>query len=921
VEVAVLDEEGNGELFLRDLEFKSDDWFYVGVADLTLSAIDTSGEIKQLEGRNAPNDYDPESNADGRLAFYVNGKFNDDWHLTASADTQEGPVSDLFSNFLDKSPESLFRRIDPDYHYPTFGDDGTVDEAAPTNGKFYVKLSEQNNHALWGNFRVDYMDNELAQVSRGLYGANLRLESDSTTSYGERRFAVDGYAAEPGTLGTREEFRGTGGSLYFLGRQDLLAGSERITIETRDKDTGIVVSSVGLRPALDYDIDYLQGRVLLSEPLSSTVDDSLMVRSGGLSGNEAWLVVNYEYTPGFDDLETLSAGGQGHVWLNDAIRLGVTASSDDEDDTTNSNLQAADVTLRMSTETWVKVQGGRSEGLVADTQRSVDGGFEFVGTNPAVLDDADADAYRADVSLGFGDFFDWGQGRMNLYVQELGAGYSAPGQTTYTDLTQYGGGLSLPLMGQAYVGAKADISDQDGGLKTTTGEVNFGYDVTERITVNSGVRHEDREDRSLLVPVTQEEGQRTDAVVQVDYDSRGNWRTYGFVQDTLSKDEGRDNNGRYGAGMSYRVGERLTVDSEVSDGDLGSAGRLGTNYLFSDATSLYLNYALENERTDNGLRNQRGNLVAGARTRLSDSTSVFHEERYEHADTTTGLTHATGVSLVPNDRWNFGLNSDIGTLEDRETGAEIKRRAGGLRVGYGFRSMQLSSAVEYRYDDTEALDGTWTDRTTWLFRNSFKYQLGPDWRLVGKFDHADSDSSQGDYNDGGYTEAVFGYAFRPVNHDRLNVLAKYTYFYNIPTTEQETGQSLAAEYIQKSHVAAVDVTYDLTRSWSIGGKYAYRLGQVSLDREDEDFFDNNAHLYVGRADWRFGENWEGLLEGRMLDMPDLDERRTGTLVTLYRYLGDNLKVGLGYSFAEFSDDLTDLDYDHRGVFMNIVGAM
>ena len=56
-------------------------------------------------------------------------------------------------------------------------------------------------------------------------------------------------------------------------------------------------------------------------------------------------------------------------------------------------------------------------------------------------------------------------------------------------------------------------------------------------------------------------------------------------------------------------------------------------------------------------------------------------------------------------------------------------------------------------------------------------------------------------------------------------------------------------------------------------------------------------------------------------MPDLDERRTGTLVTLYRYLGDNLKVGVGYSFAEFSDDLTDLDYDHRGVFMNIVGAM
>ena len=193
--------------------------------------------------------------------------------------------------------------------------------------------------------------------------------------------------------------------------------------------------------------------------------------------------------------------------------------------------------------------------------------------------------------------------------------------------------------------------------------------------------------------------------------------------------------------------------------------------------------------------------------------------------------------------------------------------------------------------------------------------------MVGKLNHADSDSSEGDYYDGGYTEAVMGYAFRPVNHDRLNVLSKYTYFYNIPTTDQETAQNVGSEFIQKSHIAAVDVTYDLTRSWSIGGKYAYRLGQVSLSREDEEFFDNNAHLYVGRADWRFGKNWEGLLEGRVLDMPDIEERRTGTLVTLYRYLGDNIKVGVGYSFADFSDDLTDLDYDQRGAFMNIVGAM
>ena len=194
--------------------------------------------------------------ADGRLAFFLTGKFGEDWKLAASADTREEPVKDLFTNFLDKSPESLFRRIDPDYTYPTFGDDGTVDEIAPTQGKFYVKLSKDESHALWGNFKARYLENELAQVDRGLYGANLRFQSQSETRFGEKRLALDGFAAEPGTVPSQEEFRGTGGSLYYLRRQDLLRGSERVRIEMRDKDSaardgrGAPEADTGLRHRL-----------------------------------------------------------------------------------------------------------------------------------------------------------------------------------------------------------------------------------------------------------------------------------------------------------------------------------------------------------------------------------------------------------------------------------------------------------------------------------------------------------------------------------------------------------------------------------------------------------------------------------------------------------------------------------------------
>ena len=64
-----------------------------------------------------------------------------------------------------------------------------------------------------------------------------------------------------------------------------------------------------------------------------------------------------------------------------------------------------------------------------------------------------------------------------------------------------------------------------------------------------------------------------------------------------------------------------------------------------------------------------------------------------------------------------------------------------------------------------------------------------------------------------------------------------------------------------------------------------------------------------------------MAEGRVLALPDLDEQRAGALTAVYRYFGDHFKAGVGYNFTDFSEDLTDLDYEHHGFFFNLIGSL
>ncbi|MFL6312117.1 MAG: hypothetical protein ACJ71W_08420 [Terriglobales bacterium] len=59
---------------------------------------------------------------------------------------------------------------------------------------------------------------------------------------------------------------------------------------------------------------------------------------------------------------------------------------------------------------------------------------------------------------------------------------------------------------------------------------------------------------------------------------------------------------------------------------------------------------------------------------------------------------------------------------------------------------------------------------------------------------------------------------------------------------------------------------------------------------------------------------------RQLRLPDIKQRRRGVLTAIYHHIGKNLKAGVGYNFTDFSDERIDLKYNHRGIFVNLIGT-
>ncbi|TXR49423.1 TonB-dependent receptor [Phyllobacterium endophyticum] len=945
VDVAVSGISKSGGLaFSRRITIPRNEWFYVGLADLTVGKRFGDDNIETVR----PGEYD-DVYARGRLAFYVKGKIKGKYLLTAAGDSAEDDLDNMFRGLDAKDPRNLLRRIDPDDFYPLYGDDSTAIDDARTNGKFYVRLDRGDSHVMWGNYKASITGNEFMRSDRALYGASGVYRSEKTTTFGERQTEATVYAAEPATLPQRDEFLGTGGSAYFMKRQDITIGSETVSVEVRDQVTGQVMERRTLRYGEDYSFDYLQGTLILKRPLSSSIGTAAPVREGALGGNKLYLISQYEFTPTAGTIDGYVYGGRVQHWFADKLRIGATGMNENTG-LANQQAYGADIQIRHSEQTFIEAEVARSKGPGFGTSRSTDGGLTLSDVGTTGTRNRAATSWRAKAQVDLEDIAaDGFSGIVGSYYEQKNAGFSTISEQVSVDERLWGAfanielskALNLDLNYDDYHegSGRSDIDDREIGRRSKRkGAGAVSWQLNEYWKASFGLTYS-----ALQSPIARAtrksgyNGSRLDTGARLEYQPDDDHTYYLFGQATLSRAGDINRNDRAGAGTVYELTEKISLSGEVSYGNQGFGGLAGIDYHPTADDSYYLGYRLDPDRSFGLDRSydlvgtDRGTLVLGAKRKLNDTLSAYAERNYDLFGARNSLTQTYGVVYTPDEAWTIDGGFEAGIVEDDTIdpddgleNSDFERRAVSLAIGYKDEeriTARLRGEARFENSDDDSRDAN-----TYLVASGLSWKTSEDWRLLVNVEAVFSDSDRKtSFRDGDYTEASFGYAYRPIANDRLNALFKYAWLRDTPGEDQVSAIS-GDEYgpSQRSHILSADANYDLYPWLTIGGKYGFRIGETR-QRQDDDrevfsgWEKSSAHLGILRADLTFVKSWDFLVEGRVLAMPDAGTTDYGALLALYRHVGDNFKVGVGYNFGQFSEDLRDLTLDDQGVFLNVVG--
>jgi uncharacterized repeat protein (TIGR01451 family) len=890
VVLEVTDRDGRVGRIERDVRVEPPPLFLMALADGAIGRLHGDGFV-EAAGVEQGNQLFSE----GRLAFYLKGSVAGKYLVTAAFDSDRDTIRSLFGDRDVDERRRLLTNLDPDKFYPIYGDTSTVTHDAQSQGKLYLAVEGETIQALYGSYPLSLTDNELAAYRRTLHGGRFAYQSLSRTRYGAPDTRVVLFEAEVPQAHIHDELRATGGSLYYLSQQNVVEGSEEVTLVVRDKNTGLVLSRERQRQNLDYTVKYEEGRLAFHRAVGSVTPDGSLVDAQLLSGHPVFIQVDYETV--LDAFEKTSYGGSVRQQVGDHVAFGATYI-DDARGADPYTLKGFDTEIRLGGNSRITAEYAESDGADSVTFVSEDGGVSFAPVPVTGLESGSAFKTAADLDVG-----EWfghpGRLRLRGYRKDLDPGFFSSGNAPERGTEKTGVHASWRIGGADTVHLRHDREER-------TGTVPPGG-VAE--TAISSAQWDRRKERwGLGVEILENEA-RDGAGFRLRRSQLGAARLWSKLGEKilarLERQEtlGGPANDQTSLQLEYQAARSLALTVRGTDGSLGSSAEAGAVLSVGGGT-VYLT-----ERVIDDRAGERTATVVGARAPLGPDSRIYSEYQWEDSE-----AGGRQVSLLGLQRqWDVGPGFRLvvgGETADIAGGSLVRGRSAAT-TSLSYSNDRGLTAVTRQQIRLES--GT-TPREQVLSITKVDWRATPSVTVMGHFRYGRTRDRDTDVVEARLEERGVGFAYRPIASDRFNALTRYTRVLDLrpsPGAPVEVSE-------RTQDVLAVDTVLDLGRRVEWLSKLAWRIQEEKGDGVPS--VRSRAGLGIQRINV---EVWRPIalgIEYRTLVQKDTDDRRQGWLAELMWSLHEHFRIGGGFNFTDFSDDVFSAnDYSVRGWFLRVQG--
>jgi uncharacterized repeat protein (TIGR01451 family) len=763
-----------------------------------------------------------------RLAFFFRGTIREKNILTLSYDSMR-PLNRTAGQ------DRLFQ-LDPlERAYPVFGDSSTRFEEAQSNSKLYARLDRGRSYAMFGDFDADMNALALSGYSRKLTGVKLHVE-DRAGSF----ITVTG--ARPGTAFARDVIPGGSLSLSQLSFTDILAGSESVTLEVRDRrNPEIILSSEPLIRSVDYNLDAVTGQIFFLRFIS-TFDYSL---------NLTQIVVTYEHRAyGFNS--TVMTGRGLKKFSGRGLQVGFNAVDQRQDRFSQFRLGGLDAQQRLPRGGLIKASAAWSRGMIA--------GF---GSGASMSDVSGVSGKGAEHN-GFAYEIDYSQpvffreGVVHARLAAASAGFLNPFGTTVTPGSRRGE-LSFAFKPRpsstaklAFVNERNKTERVDNSRSTISVawseilrdnfKLNFGYDF-RRFSNNNG----DRDVTSNLFTVGAE------------------WRATKKLELTAKREQ----------------------NLGLADPTYPNQTTLGANYQLNDWAKLFFTQRIasapivpiaDTAGTGVGVSSTRSEMAFGIETKLNRFTSMTGRYQVDNGANTTDSYAVIGlVNRLP-------VSKELSLELGYERGFHVKG------LGKNFNSITFGAAWQPKENFIANVRYELRDRNgkEHLFVVGAAGRLNDSITALSRFQFARTQSGGQQTS---LAEGMAAVAIRPATNDRMGLLFSYN-----RSSRETTGSATATTGLTRDRLESLstDAFYQLTPRLELSGRLAARFNRNGQDNIP--VVSTLTYLTQGRMQYRFAKRFDFAAELRGLIQPNSDTAKKSYGAELGYWPLPDLRLGLGYNF-------------------------